>query len=146
MTHAWIEYRAPSAPRRRISGSLVSGLLWLQFLGLPGSLIGSEPAVDQPIDFAAQIRPLLSDRCFTCHGPDSAQRATDLRLDDEDSVHQWAVVAGDAEASELIRRIESDDPDQVMPPPGSNLSLSPQERQLLRRWWQRARSRDTGPL
>lgn len=86
------------------------------------------------IDFARDIRPLLSDRCFLCHGPDAGQRATDLRLDDQDSAHELAIEPGDAQASELVRRITSSDPDELMPPPDSNLRLSPGEIDLLRRW------------
>ena len=86
------------------------------------------------IDFARDIRPLLSDRCFLCHGPDAGQRATDLRLDQQSSAHQLAIAPGDAAKSELMRRIVSQDPDEQMPPPDSNLKLSDSERQLLARW------------
>lgn len=86
------------------------------------------------INFARDIRPLLSDRCFLCHGPDAGQRATDLRLDDQDSAHELAIEPGNAQASELLRRITSSDPDELMPPPDSNLRLSPGEIDLLRRW------------
>ncbi|GAB5405640.1 MAG: DUF1553 domain-containing protein [Aureliella sp.] len=88
------------------------------------------------VDFAADIRPLLSDRCFLCHGPDAGQRATDLRLDRADSAHESAIVPGDVDASELIERILSDDEDYVMPPPDSKLQLSDGEKDLLRRWIQ----------
>jgi len=93
-----------------------------------------DSVLDSPVDYVTEVRPILSDRCFTCHGPDAAVRATDLRLDDEASVHQLAVVPGDADASELIRRIESKDPDVTMPPPDSNLNLTSTEREILRRW------------
>ncbi len=88
----------------------------------------------EPVDFNREIRPLLSDRCFLCHGPDAGQRATDLRLDQSESAHRLAIRPGDASGSELIRRISSEDADIVMPPPDSNLRLSEPEKQLLRRW------------
>jgi hypothetical protein len=88
----------------------------------------------EQVDFARDIRPLLSDRCFVCHGPDANQRATDLRLDQEDSAQGTAIVPGSADQSELIRRISSSDGDVMMPPPDSNLKLSVEEQQLLRQW------------
>lgn len=92
------------------------------------------------ISFNKQIRPILSDRCFRCHGPDSSSRKADLRLDSFDSATAdlgagyAAIIPGDADNSELIARINSHDPDEVMPPPESKLSLSPGERELLREW------------
>lgn len=91
------------------------------------------------IDFDAQIRPILSDKCYPCHGPDEATREASLRLDTrEGAVGQpgdyAAFIAGDVASSEGIRRVESDDPDQQMPPPKSKLSLTDAEKQVLRRW------------
>lgn len=99
-------------------------------------------AEDRPIDFAAQIKPLLSDRCFLCHGPDAETREAELRLDSHEGIlgplasdtDLHAVVPGDADASELVKRILETDPDLVMPPADSGLSLSDEERDLLRRW------------
>ena len=95
---------------------------------------GEQRVAHGPIDFARDIRPLLSDRCFLCHGPDAGQRASELRLDLEGSAHRWAIEPGDAQASELVRRITSSDADERMPPPDSNLQLSPAEIALLQRW------------
>lgn len=86
------------------------------------------------IDFDRQIRPILSNACFTCHGPDSARREADLRLDDEKSAKEYAIAPGDSEGSELLRRILSDDPDEQMPPPTEKQQLSTDEIALLRRW------------
>ncbi len=94
----------------------------------------SRATAEEPIDFARDIRPLLSDRCFLCHGPDANQRATDLRLDDQASAHALAIKPGKSAQSELMLRITSDDVDAVMPPPDSNLKLSDAEKLLLRRW------------
>ncbi|MCO8121658.1 DUF1553 domain-containing protein [Stieleria sp. TO1_6] len=80
------------------------------------------------IDFNRDVRPILSDRCYFCHGPDAATRESGLRLDIRDE-------ALDAiESGELLDRILSDDPDMQMPPPHSNLSLSEKEQQTLTRW------------
>ena len=93
---------------------------------------------DSPIDFATDIRPLLSDRCFTCHGPGVAEPAGGLRLDlaDEavDELGLSAIVPGDAAGSELIRRLTHKRPKRLMPPADSNLSLNGDEIALFRRW------------
>ena len=94
------------------------------------------------VDFNYHIRPLLSDRCFACHGPDEATREADLRLDTEvgaftnlsDSERKRAIVRGNLRKSELVHRIASDDPNYMMPPPESNLYLSEYEKALLRKW------------
>ena len=104
-------------------------------------LAGQAPAVPgDRVDFNAQIRPLLSDRCFRCHGPDTAKRKGELRLDLRAEALKelgdgWAVVKpGDPGKSELVRRIFSDLDDDLMPPPDSHLSLSASEKDLLRTW------------
>jgi hypothetical protein len=89
---------------------------------------------DVTIQFNRDIRPLLSDRCFYCHGPDSAHREADLRLDIESAAKESAIVPGDLAASDLVFRILTDDPDLQMPPPDSGKSLSHIERQLLQDW------------
>ena len=89
------------------------------------------------VDFAREVRPLLSRNCFACHGPDEVHREADLRLDTQagsraDLGGYAAVVPGDAEASELWQRVSSDfDP---MPPEDSGKTLTAEERELLRRW------------
>ena len=105
------------------------------FASALGSVRGAEP-----IRFSRDILPILSDRCFKCHGPDETHREADLRLDIEDSVFQQrdgyaVVVPGDLQASELIARISSRDADLQMPPPDSGREpLSKQEQELLQRW------------
>lgn len=89
----------------------------------------------QEVDFNRHIRPILSNNCFFCHGPDEAKREGDLRLDiREDAIESFAFVPGDTEDGELLLRIFSDDPDEVMPEPGSNKVLSEKEKLLLKRW------------
>jgi cytochrome c553 len=84
-------------------------------------------------DFRTQIRPLLADRCFRCHGPDETTRMAELRLDQWDSASR-VVSAGDPESSDLLRRIYSSDPSEVMPPPEENKALSRSEKELFRKW------------
>ena len=92
------------------------------------------------VQFNRDIRPILSDACFSCHGPDHAQRKADLRFDTESGAlspladGQHAIVAGKPEASELIRRITSHDGDLVMPPPEFERRLTDPQIALLRRW------------
>jgi mono/diheme cytochrome c family protein len=92
-----------------------------------------------PVDFARQVRPILAESCFECHGPDSKGRKGDLRLDTRADVFAdrggyRLVVSGHPEESELIARITSDDPDEVMPPVKSHRKLTKDQVELLRRW------------
>lgn len=91
------------------------------------------------VDFARDIRPLLSDRCFTCHGPDEEHRESELRVDDyasltEDRGGYQVVTPKEAEASEMIVRIQSEDPDSIMPPPDMGKPLTSEEKELLIKW------------
>jgi len=88
------------------------------------------------IDFNRQIRPILSDKCFQCHGPDEGKRMARLRLDTREGAmsRTGVIVPGDAAGSRLIRRVRSTDPATVMPPPESGHRLSGAEIDLLTRW------------
>ncbi len=87
------------------------------------------------IRFNRDIRPILSDNCLFCHGPDKAQRKGKFRLDDRDSTMQkGAIVPGKPEKSPLVERIFSTDPDELMPPASSHKKLSPEQKDLLKRW------------
>jgi len=96
--------------------------------------------IDLVVDFNRDIRPILSDHCFNCHGPDTNTLQAGLRLDQEESAFAAAesgkqpVVRGDVSASELINRILSDDPNEVMPPPDFDKALSKTQMDLMRRW------------
>ncbi len=106
--------------------------------------IGAIAANNPPahVDFNFQIRPLLSDRCFKCHGPDEKSRKAKLRLDIPDGATAvidkktgaQIIAPGKPEKSEVIRRITTTDPDDHMPPPDSNLSLNKDEIALIRTW------------
>jgi cytochrome c553 len=97
---------------------------------------GRVAAADQPpIDFNRDIRPILAENCFYCHGQDGQKRQADLRLDErEAAVKAGAIVPGDAGASGLLERVRSSDPDVLMPPPSSNRRLSEEQKRLLERW------------
>ena len=91
------------------------------------------------VDFNRDIRPLLSDRCFACHGPDEAHRKGDLRLDDaknltEDRGGYRIVTPGKPDESELIYRLTAEDDSERMPPKKFGKPLKPAEIELLRRW------------
>lgn len=91
------------------------------------------------IEFNRDIRPILSDKCFVCHGPDSARRKAGLRLDHRDAAIAQrddapAIVPGNASKSEAFKRIIATDADTQMPPVDSNLKLSAAEIELIKRW------------
>jgi hypothetical protein len=88
-----------------------------------------------PIDFNRDVRPILSDKCFACHGPDEKHRKVRLRLDDERAAVAAGVLApGKPEDSLLIRRITAEDENDRMPPKKSGKMLTPAEVETLRRW------------
>ncbi|MEO1618941.1 MAG: PSD1 and planctomycete cytochrome C domain-containing protein [Planctomycetota bacterium] len=96
-------------------------------------------AETERIDFNRHIRPLIFDRCVNCHGPDEDKRAAGLRLDTfegatEDLGGYAAIEPGDAEASEIVLRITSEDPDIRMPPPGKGAAFTAEELELVKRW------------
>ncbi|MEX2120028.1 MAG: PSD1 and planctomycete cytochrome C domain-containing protein [Pirellulales bacterium] len=92
------------------------------------------------IDYNRQIRPILSNNCFKCHGPDEAERQAGLRLDQQETAlaetdsGALAIVPGKPEESELVQRIFADDAAMRMPPPDSNKQLKPDEKELLKQW------------
>jgi hypothetical protein len=95
----------------------------------------ADAAADGPVMFNRDIRPILSDNCFACHGPDKNHRKADLRLDvRDDAVKAKAIVPGKPAASELFARVTSTDADSVMPPPDSHKKLTAAQKELLRRW------------
>jgi hypothetical protein len=104
-------------------------------LVLAGAAIPPPAArADDTVRFDRDIRPILSDNCFFCHGPDKKQRKASLRLDDRDvAVKKGAIVPGKPDDSELVARILATD-DNVMPPKESNKKLTDKQKDLLRRW------------
>lgn len=98
-------------------------------------LIGGPVRGADRVDFNAEVRVLLSDKCFLCHGPDEGTREAGLRLDiREDAIESSAIVPGSPDDSEILARITSDDPDFVMPPPSTGKTVSAEEAETIRRW------------
>jgi mono/diheme cytochrome c family protein len=94
----------------------------------------------EPVDYRTQVLPLLSENCFNCHGPDSGTRKGGLRLDRrEDALRaaesgEFAIVPGNPEASSLLARMTSHDPDEIMPPPASKKTIPTAAIATLRKW------------
>src|SRR6516164_6387813 len=92
------------------------------------------------VDYNRDVRPILADACFSCHGPDEKQRKAKLRLDTREGLlgalrdGGHAVVPGKLNQSELWARVSSSEPDGLMPPVKSGKSLKPQQKELLKRW------------
>ncbi|MEM6843303.1 MAG: DUF1553 domain-containing protein [Bacteroidota bacterium] len=100
-----------------------------------------KPQLPQELDFNFHVKPILSDRCFACHGPDKNHQEADLRLDTPEGAFAalaesdgHAVVPGNLAKSVAYQRVISDDPNEVMPPPESNLVLTEYEKEVLKRW------------
>ncbi|HAE10003.1 MAG TPA: hypothetical protein DCG39_00020, partial [Opitutae bacterium] len=91
------------------------------------------------VDFNAEVRPILSNNCFFCHGPDSHERKADLRLDTEKGATRdlggyAALVPGSLDKSEMWARITSPDPDELMPPAEAHKVMKPKEREIIKQW------------
>ncbi|HZN65242.1 MAG TPA: PSD1 and planctomycete cytochrome C domain-containing protein [Tepidisphaeraceae bacterium] len=92
----------------------------------------AELPVPEKIEFNRDVRPILSENCFACHGFDAAQRKAELRLDTKEGVA--AAVRGAKTQDDLLKRIRSGDPDELMPPPESGKSLTERQKAVLARW------------
>jgi len=108
---------------------------------MPDDVAIAYEALPDEVDFNYHVRPILSDRCYSCHGPDDEARQADLRLDIEQeamaslaSGKGRAIVNGKPGSSQLIKRILSDDPEVMMPTPESNLTLDAKEKAILYQW------------
>ena len=98
-------------------------------------VVTASARADDELGYNRAIRPILADNCFACHGPDSAARKADLRLDRREvAVENGAIVPGKPDESELIARITSDDPETRMPPPASHKKLTPEQKKTLAQW------------
>ena len=97
-------------------------------------------AVAAKVDFLRDVRPILANNCFKCHGPDEEARKAKLRLDLRDSALKPAksgelpIVPGKADKSELVRRVFAEDEDEVMPPPAAKKELTAEQKNILKRW------------
>lgn len=127
----------------RIANFPLSLLFWTVLLGSSLTACRSDEVtaeLPQQVDFNFHIRPILSNHCFTCHGPDESSRQAGLRLDTYEGAttllesDHTAVVPGHWRKSELVRRINSEEPELVMPPPETNNPLSDRDKALLKKW------------
>jgi hypothetical protein len=117
-------------------------LRWSQFLAAIATLLVCSPAAlaAEGVDFQREIRPILADKCFACHGRDAEHREGGLRLDEREAAlkggdsGEQAIIPGQPDKSELVRRIFASDPNERMPPAKSKKELSAGEKELLRRW------------
>ncbi len=90
---------------------------------------------EEEVLYNRDIRPILSDNCFSCHGPDSASRKADVRLDQRDAaIKSQAIVPCDTENSSILARVFSEDPEEVMPPLATKRTLTNKQKELLKRW------------
>lgn len=120
-------------------------LVLLTFLscvgGLPEDVENAIGKIPDHIDYNFHVKPILSDRCFACHGPDAQKREADLRLDLPESAYASlasgsgkAISPGNRSRSQLVKRILNPDQELMMPPPSSNLNLTDRERAILIKW------------
>jgi hypothetical protein len=102
-------------------------------------LVPALARAEEPIEYNRDVRPILADACFKCHGPDPKTRRAKLRLDVAEDAYKkrglgFAIKPGDLKESNSWERIASDDPDYVMPPPDSNKKLTAQQKEIIKKW------------
>lgn len=122
----------------------IIGVLLAQKKGLFDNYNASEVSMTMPkvIDYNFHIKPILSDNCYTCHGPDANKRKAGLRLDLEETAFKelkespgkFALVSGKPNQSELYQHMVTDNPDELMPPPDSKRKLKHFEKELIKKW------------
>ncbi len=107
----------------------------------PAAIVEAEKNLPETVDYNYHVKPILSDRCFACHGPDDNARQAGLRLDDEVYASEAlaetgnrAIVPGSLRKSAVFHRLVTDDPEELMPPPESNLYLTPEEKAIIFKW------------
>ncbi len=113
----------------------MQSFILLPLIACAGGLVLAAPAAESPLSYNRDVRPILSDNCFHCHGPDKNHREGKLRLDiREEALVQEAFVPGQPDASELVKRIFTSKDDDRMPPPESHKTLSAEQKATLKRW------------
>lgn len=121
---------------------IFSGIIVSCGVEKPAEIVKAEMSIPAEIDYNIHVKPILSDRCFSCHGPDPNTREAGLRLDMAegaygplaDNKNKVAVSPRNLHRSDVYERLVSDDPEKMMPPPQSNLSLSFREKAIIIRW------------
>ena len=128
---------------KRFTGPLLFSTSFVVVMALRATLTTAQaPAPGPAVDYNWDVKPILSDNCFRCHGPDEKSRRAGLRLDNADSAYaalsgrteRHAIVPGDVEHSELVKRITADTPAVRMPPASTNKTLTPQQIDTLKQW------------
>ena len=111
------------------------GVLAVSALALNWMAQAAEEPIPAKIEFNRDIRPILSDKCFFCHGFDEKKREAKLRLDvREDAIAKKAFIPGKPDQSALVKRIFTKDADDLMPPADSHKQLTAAQKELLKRW------------
>ncbi|WP_247237359.1 PSD1 and planctomycete cytochrome C domain-containing protein [Telluribacter sp. SYSU D00476] len=121
---------------------IAAGITWAIQSCTTGSATSSDEKLPEVVSYNFDIRPILSDKCFACHGPDANKREAGLRLDIAESAYKaladnpgaHAIVPGKPELSEVFRRVSSQDTSVLMPPKESNLKLTSREIDLIEKW------------
>ncbi len=108
---------------------------------LPQEVEKAAVNLPEKLDYNLHVKPILSDRCFACHGPDKNKQKADLRLDIADAAYEKecesglkAIVAGNPAKSDVVKRILSEDPEYIMPEPSTHLTLSAEEKAIIIKW------------
>ena len=129
-----------SDPTNACSKSTLAMQIFRIFIGLSFAMLTGIATADDSVSYSRDVRPILSQYCFKCHGPDELTRHGGLRLDHPESAYgpgdseAIAIVPGSVDKSELARRIASHDADEVMPPPTSKMTLTEAQKDVLKRW------------
>src|SRR5262245_34194688 len=114
----------------RFTRSLVLKSVATMLLGL---VAGGSAIAAEPLEYNRDIRPILLENCFACHGPDSASRKADLRLDKrEAAIEAGAIAPNHPDKSALVDRIFSGEADAVMPPPSTKKALTAEQKEKLK--------------
>src|SRR6266480_2850378 len=108
-------------------------LLSMTLIGLVTSALPLQ--AQSKIEYNRDVRPILAENCFACHGPDSASRKASLRLDDRDAaIKMGAIKPGNVKESVLLERINHSDPKEIMPPVKTRKTLTAAQKDILKRW------------
>ena len=138
MTHyntVWLFSNLSSKSENMTTKNHLSRLIVASFTSVIFVATNSICVAQEAVNFARDIKPILAENCFACHGTDAETRAADLRLDDRNAaIEAGAIEPNDAEASSLVDRLYEQDPDAIMPPPKSGKKLTDAEKNLLKRW------------
>ncbi len=112
---------------------VLSICLWSCKVDIPEPVSIAYDNLPEEVDFNFHVRPILSDRCYSCHGPDEEARKGELRLDQPQDFRK-VIKPGNLRGSAMVHRVLSDDPEEMMPPPASNLALTEKEKAILIKW------------